>query len=266
MVVTCVIFFRNLDKIKQKEVSVVSFTTSEVKQNFEVNLNEVVTSVKKDNPADTRFDILLSTISNLDNAMNVVATYYVDNGGVVKDNIIATKAEEVNGNMSLAVSMCKEYEIKTTSTYYDKHLGVNDLFDTTSKYIVSYSEFIVLLNSNISSVNKDVNVKFALIDSYCRVCVDVYSNKETSTINWLKLKDTTNIDFYNRYFKFTDSQLVIKDMFSENNNNFISNYYNCDRTNFVKNLKTLCESINVYSDSLTTEQKAAYYFKKVYGV
>ena len=270
VVTTCVIFFRNLDKIKQKEVAVVSFTSSETKQNFDLNLNKTVTAVKNDNPADTRFDILLSTISNLDNAMNVVATYYVDNGGAVKDNIIATKAEEVNGNMSLAVSMCKEYEIKTTSTYYDEHLGVNDLFDTTSKYIVSYSEFIILLNSNISSVNKNVNVKFALIDSYCRVCIDVFSNKEaseeTSTKNWLKLKDTTNIDFYNRYFKFTNSQLVVKDMFSENNNNFISTYNNCDRANFAENIKSLCESISVYSESLTMEQKAAYYFKEVYGV
>ena len=80
VVTTCVIFFRNLDKIKQKEVAVVSFTSSETKQNFDLNLNKTVTAVKNDNPADTRFDILLSTISNLDNAMNVVATYYVDNG------------------------------------------------------------------------------------------------------------------------------------------------------------------------------------------
>lgn len=270
VVVTCVIFFRNLDKVTQKEVSVIAFTDSKTKQSFSSKITSVSNSVKLDisqgNPTDNRFDVMFTTISNLDDSMNFISTYYTKNNGVVTDDNVSLKVESVQTFMNLSISMCDEYVIKSESEFYNKHLGVNDLFDTTSKYIVSYADLIILLNEQISDVDKSVDVRFALIDSYCRVCIDVFSNKETATNGWMKLVNQTNLDYYNTYFKFENSQLKLNDLFADYNTNFVSTYSSCDKANFTKNLKNICQSVGVYGESLTMEQKAAYYFKKVYGI
>lgn len=266
VIITCVIFFTNLNKNKESKVSVLEFANVETRQTLNTKLATVAEAVSKSDPDDNRFNVVINTLNNLNDSLAVLSTYYIEDDGNIKNQEIATSINTVTSLMKTSISMAKEFEIKSTSNFYDQNLGANDFFENTAKYIVNYSNLLILLSNNITNVQKDADIKFSMIDAYCRVCINEFASRERATNKWIRLVSDANISYFNSYFSLNKSQLITSDgLFSVNNNNFISAYNNCNKDEFAKNLKTNCYSVSS-NENLTNEQTATFYFKKVYGI
>jgi len=264
VITTVAIFFKKVKENEESKVSVLAFATSEARQTFNEKLKYVSDAVVAADAADSRFDVLKRAVAKLDSSLDVLATYYIENSGNIKNGDIASAMDDVNSTRSLAISMANEFKIKSSSIYYNKHLGANDFLKTTSNYVVNYAKLLMLLNNNIDIIDKNADVKFSMIDVYCRICIEDFSTLEEATNNWVKCGNTENFNFIEPKFKFVNAQLVTKEIFSVDNTKFVNAYNNCNKDEFAKKLKANCN--NLPSENLTNEQTATFYFKKVYGI
>lgn len=270
---TSYVFFINYKKDKDKEVSLIGFSQNISRQQLVTGLNKTISLIEEENAKkstdaekDFRFNTITATLINLEDIMDDLTSYYISNNYVIKNETIANSVRAINSNVILANNMTHEYnEIKSKSTYFDRYLGANDLYRTISNYIVNYSNLINLVNKNIS-VNKYADIKFSMIDAYCNVCIDTFSNIDL-TKDLYEVKSVENLAFINTYFSLNNGTLNIAgEAYNVNTNLFINNYQNCNKQDFAKHLKSYTTNATSLSACTTNELITAFYFKEVYGI
>lgn len=254
---TCFLFFKNLKEKENKTPPIAQLLLSESKSKFDANMAEMSTLVNSDG-TDYRLDLIIKTSKNLDDIVFTLSTYSIEQNTQIDNRKIAEMYNQVQASLNLLEAMVVEYKIKSTSTYFDRHLGANDFYKQASFYLTNYAKFANLLNVSLSNVNKNVDVKFNMFEIYANVVINTFD--ETKDDNWLTMvKDRSNIDAINNLFRVTNS-FVNDGAFSIKVSQFNDAYYNCNKINFAKNLN---ENINVVN-TLNTQDKekvATYYFK-----
>jgi hypothetical protein len=160
---------------------------------------------------DKRFSPIITTNKNLQNCLMSLSTYLLDDDIEISNAEIIAKLREVDASVSLAESMIKEYKIKQTSTFFDTNLGRNDLFATMREYIVDYATAINLLNKHLNDnlINKNADIKFDMIDMYCRVTIETFKDLAVEDSSQLiKVLDYANLDVVNKNFRLENGRLA----------------------------------------------------------
>ena len=273
---TCYIFFKNFNKIKQKEASLIEFSQSETKDTFNSKLASTILIVNSDN-TDARFDVMLTTLNKLDSSIDVLSSYYIESNGVVKSNEIASQMNSVNGSMGLAIAMMDEINIKAfirdndgvitgANTFYNRHLGANDLYTCVANYITEYAELVKLVNNSISNVNKDIDLKFSIIELYADVAISSFSTVEQNEAGRNEIVDYSNINFVNSNINWNNMQLQVHtNKFGDATINFIKYYNLSNKTELAKKLHSTYSNIDGVVNP-TNEQRTVIYFKEVFGL
>lgn len=273
--VTCFLFFYNYNKNKQTEVSLTNVYQSEDRITFNKNFTSTVTTIINSDHTDYRFDLIEDTINNLDNSMQFISSYFVENDFVIISSDLANLAEAVNASVSLANSMMNEISIKAfirnddgdivgNNTFYNRHLGANDLYKCTSKLLVNYANLIKEVQNHLE-FNTDVDVRFSVIELYSDVVINTFANlKENATLE--EISDSSNINLMNACLNWNGYELVTNtSMFSADNYEFIKYYNLSNKTELAKNLNNIYANINGVVNP-TDEQYAVIYFKEVFGI
>jgi len=274
---TCYMFFKNLKQEKELETSLIEFSESGKKENFNTELEKTINIVNSDK-TDNRFEVMQITLNNLDSSMQVLSSYYIDSNGVVKDKEINNAVSAVYISISTASSIMSEINIKAflrnedgeitgDNTYYNRHLGANDLYRSVSNYIVNYSKLIKLVNKNITSVDKSADIRFSAIELYSDVAINTFSNIKQD-IEFYEIADYANINLINSAITWSGYRLNLAadvSLFDVSVYNF-SKYYNlCNKESLAKNLNSICSNVSGVVNP-TNEQWAAIYFKEVFGL
>ena len=263
---TCFIFFKNYKRKEAESASLASCINNMDKLDLDIV------------DFDGKFVEIKKTNKNLEDSMFALSAYFIDDEFVIQNDDIISKIKSVNNSIGLASDMIAEYKIKSEfknsddKSYFDKELGRNDLFNAMCDYIVEYATLVSMINTDLEykNINKQADMKFEMIDLYCRVAVNTFSEKETNEVTGIsKVKDETNINILNNHFHLSTSYLTGADLTPTNtsyNNMFIRHYSVCDKADFAKNLSTNINSVTEITDQSTSVQFATYYFKKIYGI
>ena len=135
----------------------------------------------------------------------------------------------------------------------------------------SFADMIDTINSELDKTNivKNADVKFSIIEVYCDVCIDTFSNLILEASGIRMVENRQNIDLINQSVNFESGYISSSnagDNFSYLSNYFISNYNACDKQTFATNLAQNVNQIVSITDSSTSLVKATYYFKGVLGI
>ena len=265
---TCFLFFRNVEEEQSKEISLLSFSASEAKAKLHEDLAETMEIINSDG-TDPRFASLKTTLANLDSSYRVLTTYYIDSNFIVDNDNIAKSINSLNGIVRTSLSIMEEYKIKAEHTapdgnkYFDRHLGANSLFTTLASFSVEYANLIKLVNGGIQGINKDADVKFAVINIYADVTIDTYSNVDTSESKW-SVKSEDNISWLNTKFKLSHLYLETE-AYTAAQSRFVKLYSECDSTLFASKLKENIDAVTEIKEDMSKEHRATFYFKEVMG-
>ena len=263
---TCFIFFKNY---KRKEAESASLATC-INNMDKLDLDIV--------DYDGKFEEFKKTNKNLEDSMFALSVYFIEDEFIIQDDDVISKIKSVNNSISLASEMISEYKIKSEfvnsddKSYFDKELGRNDLYNAMCDYIVEYATLVSMINTDLEykNINKQADVKFEMIDLYCRVAINTFSEKETNEVTGItKLKDMANINVVNNNFCLATSYLTHSNLTLKNssyNNLFIRYYSACDKADFAKNLNQNVASVTEVNQQSTNVQLATYYFKKICGI
>lgn len=260
---TVYFFFRNIKRRISNTGSIVGMLLSEKKVDFNNDLNTMNSIVNSDG-TDSRLSLLITTNTKLDDATFTLCSYIVDENTNVNNKAVAKALRNTNSSRMKLNDMMKEYNIKKDSEYFNRHLGANDFYEEMSNYLVNYATFVNLLNDYVFGVDKNVDIKFSVIDLYTNVVVDAFSSLEKLS-GLTKIQDVSNIDFINCKIKLTNTHIENENKFSINNNKFIEFYNKCNKQEFANNLKANVSSVSSITESSTNVQIATYYFKLVFG-
>lgn len=265
VVATVFIFFKNYNKKQIKEVNLVNVLNSREKEKFDQGLNSVLTTLDRNGKEDWFADVKLVS-DNLDEALNVLTSYYVDNDGKVKDKEVSVTYSSMITTRNTLTDMFDEYSKKSTSLWFPAVVGANDIYTAVSNYLVKYAKLIKAVNENlVKSENFDTtsDIKFCLIDLYARITVDTF-DQLTIKNNLQVIENDSNIDEINESFKFNNFYIDNENAFSLNALKFIQNYKECNKElfaeKFVENL-TLATGIDEKSSK---EIKTAFYFNEIF--
>lgn len=272
---TCYIFFKNLNKVKETEVSLIEFSQGETKEKFNNNLTNTIAVINSDS-SDTRFENVINSMEVLDGAMNSLSSYYINTNGVVKSKEVANALDLVKGSISLANSMISEYNIKAfirnedgeivgDNTYFNRHLGANDLYKCVSGYIINYAKLVKAVNNDLTGINKSVDIKFSVIELYADVAINTFSDIETKAGNRLEIKDANAIQLFNNSITWNGIQLQTRNIISDSNTNFINYYAISNKAELAKNFYTIYLNISTVVEP-TNEQYVVKCFKEVFGL
>ena len=158
------------------------------------------------------------------------------------------------------------------STYFNKHLGANDLYVQACSYLVDYSNFANTLNKIVSN-KKLEELKFNMFELYSNVAASTFdkSKVEENDNSWLVVSSTSNIDIMNSALEIRNNHIVkikneVATIVNSSNSNLFNNYYGkCNKKSFANNL-----SVNISSATSSTQSSnegyAAYYFKGIYEI
>ncbi len=260
--VTCYFFFKKIKEKDNTTPSFATFLTSDEAVEFNTNLF-VITKELGDN-GDTRFSLLKQTCGNLDSIVFSLSTYNIQNNTQIKDEEISSTFKLVKNKRDLLLRMMQEYNLKKSSSLFDKKLGANDLYEETCDYLIKYANLANMLNEYVSGVNKNSDVEFNVFDVYINVVKNDFS--ETETISKLvKVKNSNNITKLNSIVVLDFKGLIINDRFSINVNKFNEYYLSCDKTKFAQNFGSNMNSV-VSENQTANEKIATYYFKLVFGL
>ncbi len=260
--VTCYFFFKKLKEKDNTTPSFASFLVSEEATEFNTNLGVIVGDLEKE--SDTRFKLLQTTNMNLNEIVFVLSTYNISNNTQINDKEISSAFKNVNASKRLILKMMKEYNLKKTSTYFDRKVGVNDLYEEMCAYLVKYANLANLLNDFISDVNKNSDVKFGVFEIYANVVKHDFSNiSETGSL--VEIKESKNIEKLNEIVTISELGLLLNNRFSENINKFNTNYSNCNKAVFVANFASNLDGVSS-ANQATKEKVAMYYFKLAFGL
>ena len=261
---TCILFFKNLKPEVITTESLIGYITKTNDLEFDV-VNY-----------DSRFSAIMQTNENLEDCLASLSPYLMDDNISVSDEKIIAKLNEVSYSVNLASRMIAEYKIKEKSSFYNKDLGRNDLYTTMCEYLEDYATVINMINNKLadSSLNRSVDLKFDMIDLYCRVVIDTYAEPVTGEESKIVgILDASNINVMNDYFCLETSYITEKPvqgkyqfLNTQNNNKFTKYYNDCNRDEFAKNLHTNITNITGITNESTAVELATYYFKLIYGI
>ena len=257
--ITCFFFFKNYKEKKLVSQPIIEILDSESKSDFDVQLKKTAIYLNADEP-DSRLQAIISTSENLDEILYELSSYYVSSNTLVNDKEIVKSLNSVQYSRNVLMSMMNEYEIKITSAYFNRHLGVNDLLKQYCGYLVEYGRLINLVNSSLA-VDRNSDLRFNAFNIYANVVISTFEKtKLDETTKLIYVEDLADINILN------DNDIVAK---SFNNYsidvNLFNKFYNySNATTFAKNLSENVQSVTTMSG--TNEQIATYYFKLIYGI
>ncbi|MBR4998640.1 MAG: hypothetical protein IKY10_02050, partial [Clostridia bacterium] len=131
-------------------------------------------------------------------------------------------------------------------------------------YLINYARFANYINANIN-VNKNCDLKFSMIDVYTNVVMSTFNNTKEDNQR-VVVYSTANINLINNIFNLDYSFIETEvDPFDISINYFIQAYYNCNKTEFAKNLSS---NVSVVSSATqdSKEKVATYYFKQIFKI
>lgn len=222
--------------------------------------------------AGDRFDLIVDTNEKLGEIAENINYHLVNADDFdLDERLIVTQIDKVAENQEIAYNMMEEYLIKVDSDFFNKETGANDLFNQMSRYFVTFADMIDTINSELDKTNivKNADVKFSIIEVYCDVCIDTFSNLILEASGIRMVENRQNIDLINQSVNFESGYISSSnagDNFSYLSNYFISNYNACDKQTFATNLAQNVNQIVSITDSSTSLVKATYYFKGVLGI
>jgi hypothetical protein len=209
--------------------------------------------------------------------MQFLSSYFVADGYIVKSNEVSSLVGSVNSSVNLANSMMYEIDIKayirnkdgdieSDNTFYNRHLGANDLYECSAELVVDYAKLIKEVG-NCVDFNKDLDVRFSVVELYADVAIDTFSNlKQDATLS--EISNYNNINLMNSVMVWEGSKLKLSattSMFDSDVFNFIGCYNNCNKTELAKNINSIYLNISEVVNP-NAEQRAVVYFKEVFGI
>lgn len=260
---TCYLFFKNMKENNNTTESIAGILYSESKYDFNSSLLTMASYVNSDD-TDNRLNLIIETNETLDEIVEVLATYHIANNTKINNEKIAKALDRLNGSKQLLGLMIDEYNIKQTSSYFDRHLGANDFYKQACNYLINYARFANYINANIN-VNKNCDLKFSMIDVYTNVVMSTFNNTKEDNQR-VVVYSTANINLINNIFNLDYSFIETEvDPFDISINYFIQAYYNCNKTEFAKNLSS---NVSVVSSATqdSKEKVATYYFKQIFKI
>lgn len=262
---TVFFFFRFF---KEKVDSVVE-VSNYIYADSSIEFNDKIKEVDNVLGQDARFDLIMETCENLKDSIVALLPYMQKYSGEFSHDKVVEELNIVKEKQSLASDMIAEFQLKSDSPYYQKSLGANDLYAEMTKMLVSQAQLIKVINSELTNagVDKSGDVKFSLIDIYADVVITSFDEVQ-KVDNKIVIKENENIEFINTYFGISKGcvQNLKNGSFSYLNNEFMKIYSVCNKTTFAENLKLNSNSVSTWSESLSNELKATYYFEQIYGI
>ena len=262
---TCFFFFRKIDKKNSTTDSIAAMLQEKSKLKFNSDLY-IINDIANSDGTDDRISLIIETNENLDEIVYVLATYYIDSNTKIENKDIANKINEVNALRNSLITMMKEYQIKKDSAYFNRHTGLNDLYEKSCSYLVHYATFANLLNDSLSNLDKSADIKFNMFNIYSNIVINSFNGTEVNVDLRKVVKNENNINLINDVFEIQNSFIVTSgNQFSISINQF-NQYYNlCDKTTFANNLYENVNSVTTANQD-TNEKIATYYFKLIYGI
>ncbi len=255
-------YFNNMD----------SFVYEANNVEFKARLKQVADNSDVAENKTYRFNFLIEITDKLDASFLALHEYFIlsdeydlDSSKISRDyNLLVSSHTKTN-------SIMDEYLTKLKGDL-NEVTGANDVYSAFAEYIVNYSYLLNNLNKQIDEfkLNKNADLKFSLIEIFANVCIESFSNINTSTDVYY-LTDDANIKFINNCFvltnSFVDLSATNKSNFSYLNNQFITAYNKCNKQEFAKHLSNNVSTVG--SDVLpdySRELVASVYFKALFGV
>ena len=260
---TCYLFFKNMKENDNTTVSIAGILYSENKTKFNNSLSTMSSVVNSDG-TDNRLNLIIKTNSNLDEIVEVLASYHIENNTKINNEKISKVLKQVNSSKKLLGKMIDEYNIKKNSTYFDKHLGANDFYSEACNYLVKYARFANLINADLN-LNKNCDLKFSMFDVYTQVVMNSFNQTKVENSKVI-IYSEYNINKINSIFKMENSIVETKvSPYAVEVNRFVEAYYDCNKTEFAKYLASNISIVT--SENQTTKEKiATYYFKQIFNV
>lgn len=262
---TCFFFFRK-NKIKDNTTeSLVKYFNSEKSVEFKNDIENISELVNSDG-TDARINLIINTNNKLDLISDVLISYYVENGTKVNDEKIASSFRSLKSSKSKLISMMDEYEIKSGSAFFDRHLGANDFYIEASRYLIEYAKFSKSLNEELS-VDRKADVKFNMFDVYANVVEKTFAglNKDEKTTARVEVNNSGNLGILNNRMAIIDSTIQTSVPYGKDCRNFNEYYAKCDKTEFVTKLAQNLGTVT-NADQDNNEKIATYYFKLILGL
>lgn len=262
---TVFIFFKKYNENRVKDVDLISVLNSSEKTEFDEGF-DVVLSVVENSSKPTWFEEAVIAGDNLDKSLNVLACYYIDSNGIVKDVEIDKTYSSMITTRNTLLKMFEEYAIKATSEYFPVLMGANDIFVAYSNYLVKYAKFVKAVNEyllNRDGFNSVSDLKFSMIDLYSRIVVDAFS-KLSKDIDLAVIGNKVNLDSINDVFKLDHSYIDCDNALTIDAIRFIENYNNCNKELFADQfVETLNKATSIEENS-SAEIKAAFYYNRLF--
>lgn len=260
---TVYLFYRQLNPKVDYLDELHTYYSGKTEQEFNKKLDQVFS--KTNSASDTRFSLIVETNGTLTSCLQSLTGYYAVAGSHnIHEKKISNELSSLKSARSAAEFKMDAYLTKTTAQG-EISTGANDTYDAVSKYFVEYANFINLINSELSSmgINRDVDLKFPVIEIYCNVCIDTFSNLNTGFLH--EIKSDINLSAISEKVKFKNSFLDLGNKnFSYLNNSFVEHYNKTDKAEFASNLYD--NMLNGSADSSTDELLAGYYLKSILGI
>ena len=263
---TCFFFFRNHKEKMNTTEPLIDYFNSKGSVEFKeemFSMSEIVNSDGKDN----RLNLIIETNNKMDSIVNVLISYYINSNTQINNEEISKALNNVKSSRSLLLDMMNEYEIKSTSIYFNRHLGANDFYIQASNYLIQYANLVKLINNNVS-VDKNVDAKFNLFEIYSNIVIETFSyiNYQESLTSKVVVSNVSSISILNNRLIIVNSIVqTTGGLFSKYINDFNKYYNMCDKTQFVSKLAENIGSVNS-AEQNSNEKIATYYFKVIMGL
>lgn len=264
---TAYIFFANI----KPETNYFSSLNSYVDGADHVEFLSKLQKVAK-NSNDGRFSLIINTNTKLDECLQTLSSYYIAYSNYDVD---VDKLQKLFSNMQSN----KNQTENAMDTYLTKITaqgqfieGANPTYRLFSNYILSYANLLNFLNGELKNlnINKNVDLKFSLIDLYCQICSLSFSDLAYSPVSLgdniysvLVVRNDENITKINDCLEINNSYVGNENAFSLNAVNFIKSYNACDKQKFSSSLIHYIK--NGKKDDADNELVAGYYFKQIFG-
>ena len=258
---TVFLFLKKVNSMKIEEVDLLEVVSAQ--EEFNEGFDSVVQIVEAEGKTDWFAD-LKSTKENLDDAMSKLSNHYVVSNFKVKEREISSTYTSMQTTRNLLMDMFDEYENKSTSAYFPRLIGANDIYVTYSNYLTKYAKFVMAVNNDLKSGDNFMisDIKYALIDLQSRIVINTFAKIEI--VDDLKIiENDDNLDAINGKFNFDNSLIESDENISLNAIKFVQMYNRCDQNKLAKNFNTILSLAGIDSTS-TLEQKAAFYFKEIF--